>query len=302
LPKEHPLRTIPPALAAELASGATTLSRCWKAIRRDGTVLGFTDHDRDLAFGSVTFKAQSGLEASEAEAALGLAVGGGEIAGALMADAIREVDIAAGLWDFATVETWLVDWRDVTRRMLLDTGHIGEIRREGERFTAEVRSLAHVFDQVQGRRYEAQCDAALGDTRCGLDLGRASRRTTIMVAALAGTASFSFATQLAFQVGAFTGGTVATPAGASPRRTAPVMGHIRVGNQDQITLWAPPPATLIVGQQLVLTVGCDKQFATCRDRFGNAARFQGFPHIPGNDFAMSFARQGEAGLDGGALK
>jgi uncharacterized phage protein (TIGR02218 family) len=296
------LRTIPPAFAAELASGATTLSRCWKAIRRDGTIFGFTDHDRDLAFGSVTFHARSGLEASEAEAALGLAVGGSEIAGALMADAIREGDIAAGLWDFATVETWLVDWRDVTRRVLLDTGHIGEIRREGERFTAEVRSLAHVFDQVQGRRYEAQCDAVLGDARCGLDLAQASHRTNITILAVAGSAVFSFATQQAFVAGAFTGGTVATAAGTAPGWTAPVMGHVRIGHLDQITLWAPPPTPLATGQQRVLTVGCDKQFATCRDRFGNASRFQGFPHIPGNDFVMSYARQGEAGLDGGALR
>jgi uncharacterized phage protein (TIGR02218 family) len=296
------LRTIPPALAAELASGATTLSRCWKAIRRDGIILGFTDHDRDLTFGAVTFRARSGLEASEAEASLGLAVTGGEIAGALMADAIREIDIAAGLWDFATVETWLVDWRDVTRRLLLDTGHIGEIRREGERFTAEVRSLAHIFDQAQGRRYEAQCDATLGDSRCGLDMAQPSRRTTVSIVAVVGPASFGFVSQSTFPVGAFTGGTVATTAGASTDWNAPVMGHIRIGGQDQITLWTPAPSTLAVGQQLLLTVGCDKHFATCRDRFGNAARFQGFPHIPGNDFAMSYARQGEAGLDGGALK
>lgn len=296
------MRTIPPALAAELASGATTLCRCWKAIRRDGTILGFTDHDRDLSFSAVIFQAQSGLEATEAEASLGLAVGGAEITGALMADAIREEDIAAGLWDFATVETWLVDWRDVTRRLLLDTGHIGEIRREGERFTAEVRSLAHVFDQVQGRRYEAQCDAALGDARCGLDLSLPSRRTGITVVILTGPASFSFVSQTSFAAGVFTGGMVARTAGASSSWNAPVMGHVRIGSHDQITLWAPPPSPLIVGQQLTLTVGCDKQFATCRDRFGNAARFQGFPHIPGNDFAMSYVRQGEAGLDGGPLK
>jgi uncharacterized phage protein (TIGR02218 family) len=295
------LRTIPPALAAKLASGATTLCRCWKTVRRDGTILGFTDHDRDISFASVVYRARSGLEASETETSLGLAVGGGDIAGALMADAITEADIARGLWDFATVETWLVDWRDPSRRLLLDTGHIGEIRREGERLFAEVRSLAHVFDQTQGRRYQAQCDAVLGDARCGVDITHASRRTSVTVAAVLGQASVSFASQTLFSAGAFTGGLVAS-AGAAAQWEAPVMGHVRAGGYDQITLWAPPPHPLTTGQSLTLTVGCDKQFATCRDRFANATRFQGFPHIPGNDFVMSYARQGEAGLDGGALK
>ena len=45
---------------------------------------------------------------------------------------------------------------------------------------------------------------------------------------------------------------------------------------------------------VTLTAGCDKQFATCRDRFGNADNFRGFPHMPGRDFVFSFA-SGESG-------
>ncbi len=125
------MRSLPDGLAAEFASGATTLCRCWRALRRDGRRFGFTDHDRDLVFDGTTFQASSGLEASEAESLLGLAVGGGEIAGALSAESVSEADIEDGAWDGATVETWLVDWRDTTRRMLLDAGAIGEIRRQG---------------------------------------------------------------------------------------------------------------------------------------------------------------------------
>lgn len=46
------------------------------------------------------------------------------------------------------------------------------------------------------------------------------------------------------------------------------------------------------------TVGCDRSFATCRDRFDNAVNFGGFPHMPGTDFAISYPNQG-AGNDGG---
>jgi uncharacterized phage protein (TIGR02218 family) len=295
------MRIIPPDLAAELASGTTTFCRCWKAIRRDGVAFGFTDHDRDLTFNSITFQAQSGLEASEAESALGLAVGGGEVSGALVADAIREEDIAAGLWDGAAIETWLVDWRDVTRRLLLDTGQIGDISRRGESFTAEIRSLAHLFDQEQGRRYQALCSAELGDTRCTVALNAASRRVVVQIISVVDPSSFSVALLTAFGVGAFTGGTVKRIGGIGDGLSLPIMSHTRVGNQDVIALWAPPAQALTPGQSVALTVGCDKRFETCCNRFNNGQNFRGFPHIPGNDFAMGYARQGEVGLDGSAL-
>ncbi|WP_299823286.1 DUF2163 domain-containing protein [uncultured Jannaschia sp.] len=37
-------------------------------------------------------------------------------------------------------------------------------------FVAEVRSLAHVVGQTVRRTFQATCDAALGDARCGVDL------------------------------------------------------------------------------------------------------------------------------------
>lgn len=295
------MRAIPPDLAAALAEGATTLCRCWKAIRRDGAAFGFTDHDRDLVFAGTAFKAAAGLEASEAESLLGLAVGGGEVAGALSDAAIREEDIAAGLWDGASVETWLVDWSAPTRRMLLDAGSIGEIRRQGEAFTAEVRSLAHLLDQQRGRRYEALCSATLGDARCGVDLAAPDKRVSTAVAAVADPTTFTVALPAGFAPGAFTGGMAVFAGGANVGLQAPILGHGRSGAFDTVTLWAPPRAPLSAGDGVALSVGCDKRFATCRDRFLNAPNFRGFPHIPGNDFVMTYVRQGEAGLDGGPI-
>jgi uncharacterized phage protein (TIGR02218 family) len=289
------MRSIPNDLAAELASGATTLCRCWKALRRDGRGYGFTDHDRDIAFDGVVFTAATGLEASEAESLLGLAVGGGEIAGALQAATVSEADISAGLWDDAAIETWLVDWRKPARRLLLDAGTIGEIRRQGDAFTAEVRSLAHRLDEERGRRYEALCSAELGDARCRVELAAPGRRVSTTIAAVGDAASFAVAMTDGFPAGIFTGG-VATLNGA----VLPILSHARSGSMDMIALCAPPAQPLSVGATVTLTVGCDKSFATCRDRFANTANFRGFPHIPGNDLVGSYARQGEPGQDGGA--
>src|SRR5215210_3869365 len=164
------MRQISSGLAAHLAEGVTTLCRCWRLMRRDGVALGFTDHDRDLAFDGTLFAARSGLEAAEASAELGFAVGGGEVAGALVSAGIAEADIAAGVYDDAPVETFLVNWQRPDDRLLLDTGAIGEIRRADGAFVAEVRGAMHRFDEERGRLYRATCSADLGDARCGVNL------------------------------------------------------------------------------------------------------------------------------------
>ena len=58
------MKSFSPELAAHLASGATTLCACWRVVRGDGTVLGFTDHDRAILFDGVEHEPESGLDAS----------------------------------------------------------------------------------------------------------------------------------------------------------------------------------------------------------------------------------------------
>jgi len=59
------MKTLPPGLQGHLDTGATTLAWCWRVIRRDGAVYGFTDHDRDVAFGATIFEAASGIVSFE---------------------------------------------------------------------------------------------------------------------------------------------------------------------------------------------------------------------------------------------
>jgi uncharacterized phage protein (TIGR02218 family) len=58
---------------------------------------------------------------------------------------------------------------------------------------------------------------------------------------------------------------------------------------------------IAAGDAVVLRAGCDKQFSTCRAKFANAQNFRGFPHMPGNDFVLSYAREGDASNDGSAF-
>ena len=124
------MREIPSALQARLDSGVTTLCHCWRLTRRDGVVQGFTDHDDDLMIGGVTYRAGTGFTSSEATSRFDLSVDGAEIAGALSDDALLESDLAAGNYDAAGVETWLVDWSDVSLRVLTARSTLGEVKRE----------------------------------------------------------------------------------------------------------------------------------------------------------------------------
>jgi uncharacterized phage protein (TIGR02218 family) len=289
------MRDLPPALATRLSGGATTLCHCWALRRRDGASLGFTDHDRDLTFGGLVYAARSGLEAAEASAELGFAVSGGEVAGALTGLGLTEADVAGGLYDGAGVETWIVDWTDPAARLLLDVASLGEIRRTGSAFVAELRGLMDRLDATRGRTYRATCGADLGDARCRVDPGRF--RTTGMVLAAEGAGRFTAALAGALPDTLFAAGRLAWTGGAN----AGLAGDVRTAAAGSLDLWEAPPRPILPGDAFTLTAGCDKRLATCRDTFANVPNFQGFPHMPGNDFVLRYAPGSGPGLDGGSL-
>jgi uncharacterized phage protein (TIGR02218 family) len=294
------MRTLSPQLASHLASGATMLCQCWKLIRRDGQVFGFTDHDRDLSFAGTTFSAATGLEGSEAESQLGLAVGGGEISGVLKAAAVTEGDILAGRLDGASIETWLVNWQDTSQRTLLDIGTVGEIHRSDESFTLEMRSPAAAWDEERGRVYTRSCSAELGDAACGIALASSTYGVTATIVAVAGGQRLFFPT-LAFTDGWFSHGKASILTGAASGIAARIASHTRQNGQDIIMLDRMIEVPLAAGDQVNLSAGCDKSFTTCSTKFANRLNFRGFPHLPSADRVFSYAERGAGKNDGKSL-
>lgn len=291
------MREIPEALATHMAQSATTLCRCWSLTRRDGAVLGFTDHDRPLTFDGIVFAAATGLEAAESASELGFAIGGGDVSGALAAIGLNEADIARGLYDDARVSVWLVNWADTGQRLLLETGYVGEIRRGDTAFNAEVRGLAKAFDEERGRLYMRSCAADLGDARCGVAL----TPVEASVSSSDGRLGLTAPGLSAFADGHFTGGRLVFTGGGNLGFATEVKRHAAAGGLTALQLWQAPPAPIQAGDAFLVLPGCDKSFATCQAKFGNGLNFRGFPHIPGNDFIIGGVRPGDGGLDGGSL-
>lgn len=165
------MKTIPPALADRIESGAAALAHVWLLTRRDTVRLGFTDHDRDLAHDGVLCRAGSGWTAGAADAGLGFAPGMASASGGLDSEALDEADIAAGLYDGCAVECRRVDWSQPALFVHLWSGVVTRLRREGPAFTAEIEGPLAALDRVTGRTFGRLCDANLGDLRCGVAAG-----------------------------------------------------------------------------------------------------------------------------------
>jgi uncharacterized phage protein (TIGR02218 family) len=294
------MKTLPAGMQAHLDSGATTLCWCWRLQRADTTVYGFTDHDRDLIIEGVTYEAASGFTASEVKSSLGLSVDDADAAGALSSARINEADLAGGMFDDARIEIWRVNWADTAQRVLMMSGSIGEVRRGDAAFTAELRSLAHYLNQEQGRTYQYACDATLGDARCGVAVASATYTGTGAVTAVeAGWYKFATSGLGGYAAEWFTGGLLTWTSGANIGRQMEVKGHALSGAVATLELWRSMSSAVTAGDAFTVVAGCDKTFATCRDKFANQANFRGFPYIPGSAYMIQVAKDSAASLYSG---
>lgn len=286
------MKPITAELAAHLATGATTLCWCWRLTRKDGATLGFTDHDLDVSFEGTTFEAAAGFTASEIKDALGLSIDNLEVASALSSAGLSEADLTAGVYDEAKVEIWRVNWQAPDQRVLMRSGSLGEVKRAGNAFSAEVRGLAHYLNQPKGRLFQYTCDADVGDARCGIDLNTPAFKGSGTILAVASSRKFTASGLDGFSSGFFARGLVSFTSGAADGQHVEVKAHSFAGSTATIELWQPARLPLFVGQTFTVTAGCDKHLATCKAKFANVTNFRGFPHMPGNDYVTAVNQPG----------
>jgi uncharacterized phage protein (TIGR02218 family) len=283
---------------AHLDETATTVCHCWRVTRRDGAVLGFTDHDRTLTVDGTACEPHSGLTPSETRATIGLSPDASDVVGALSSDAITEEDISAGRYDGARVETLLVNWAQPEQFALLRTATFGTISRADGRFRVELEGLAAALDRSKGRVYRKTCDAELGDGRCGFDVEQSGYLGIGEVIAV-NSARIVASGLDGFASGWFEYGMVTWIGGPLAGTSLRVVAHERMASSVELTL-PGNFGTDLIGATFTIVAGCDKRFATCKAKFGNQLNFQGFPHLPGNDAAYAYVREGVE-FDGGPL-
>lgn len=292
---------LPSALHAHVQSGVTTLCRAWAITRRDGVTLGFTDHDLSLEFEGITFAADSGLTAAALAQSTGLSVDNSEAVGALSDVSIRDADIEAGRFDGAKVLCWLVNWAEPSQRWMQFRGTLGEMRRAGGAFTAELRGLTDALNQPIGRVFQKPCTAVLGDAQCGFDVSRPEFTTEVIVSGVTDARVFTWTDFPEFDEDWFARGRFEVLSGEAQGLWAAIKRDARQGEGRKLELWEPIRAFIAPGDEVRITVGCDKRAETCRNKFRNFINFRGFPDLPGEDWLMAVPKKSGRN-NGGSLR
>lgn len=177
------MKAISEALRQHYAQETTTLATLTYCKRKDGRVFAFTDHPEPITFATqtdfidpdviedVTYLPTSSYDAGAIQTSSSMGVDDVTLTGIQSPSGVTAQDIEAGLWDACKVQIMEVNYRDLTMGCnLLRFGELGEIGREGKKFTTEFRGLMQYLQNTVGRVVLASCDADLGDTRCGVDL------------------------------------------------------------------------------------------------------------------------------------
>ncbi|RKF20575.1 DUF2163 domain-containing protein [Altericroceibacterium spongiae] len=248
----------------------------WRIARRDGVVLGFTSHDRDLFFDGILHRSAPGITPSSIRRHADLTMDAAEMQGVLTHSTISEQDCAQGRYDGAQILVGLVDWENREDTALLYRGEIGAISMENGRFNAELRSAKAQLDRDPIPRTSPTCRASFCGPGCTLSAARFTHEARL--AAIDPTenrVTFTGAPAL----DRMAGGSLCWLDGPQAGLRMEVIEAGAAG----LMLDKAISESIMPGTRALLREGCDHRLETCHQRFTNAANFQGEPFLPGND-------------------
>jgi uncharacterized phage protein (TIGR02218 family) len=277
-------KTISPALKEHLAQEVTTICSCWQMTRLDGVSFYFTDHDQDLAIDGNTYLAALGYQRTAIQSSADMSVDNLDLQGLFDSSTLTVEDLRTGLFDFADIFIFVVNWADLTQgKLQMRRGKLGDIvATPSGTFTTQLRGLTQMLQQNVGELYTPWCRADLGDSRCKIDLVGGGWQVAATVASVVDEANFTITvTEPRAVDGWFNEGVVTFTSGADDGRSM----EIKFWTQavSAVHLHLPMPASIAIGDTLTLYPGCDKTVATCAGRFNNMPNFRGEPYVPGAD-------------------
>lgn len=257
----------------------TSLALCWRLERADGAGIALTSHDRPIMSEGVRHSPAPGIVPAAITRRLGIEPHSSEVGGALSSDALDEQDLSLGRWDGARVNLTAVDWQDDSADPLhLLGGEIGSVSIDGESFSADLQGAAAKLLGPACPATSAECRAELGDKQCRVDL---AGRTIVAHVETSGDGELTLDQAID---GRFVLGRLRYLSGANCGVSTVVLSV----SDCTIAVRDLPRAVVEAGCRVELREGCDKRFATCVDRFANAANFRGEPHLPGNDLLTRY--------------
>lgn len=280
------MKVIPIALEQHYKEDRLYLAQCFRLGLTNGTVMGFTSFDEDIIFAeepNVVYRGLGGMTPSAIASTSAFDVDNLEVEGYLEDDRITDSDIKAGLYDYADVDIFEINWNDLpySYGKVNDkrSGKLGEIRLERGKFIAEIRGLMQYFQNLVGTKFQGTCRANFGDAKCKVDL------TPFTFTAVVQSVSFNkylTLTGLTQEDGYFEGGKLIFTNGLNNTTVAEIKAWTLATQLLEIQL----PANYVINPDDTVTLikGCKKEIDYClinNVHTGNKTRFfRGEPYIP----------------------
>jgi uncharacterized phage protein (TIGR02218 family) len=277
------MKPISEALRTHLAKEVTTLATCWKLTRRDGVVLGFTSHDKDIACDGILYVASAAFQATAVTSTIGLSADNYDLEGVLSSERISDDDILAGRYDYAEINCFMLNYKEPeTGTLHVKTGWLGEVTLSGQQFVAEVRGISDIMERTIGEHFSPTCRALLGDEQCQVDLAPFTVSGTVTQPETVFLFTDAHRTE---EAGYFDYGVIRITSGANVGLKREIKQYV----DGSFTVFQPWPYALQTGDAYEAVAGCNKHFSTCVSRFNNAINFRGEPHVPGSDTLLQTA-------------
>jgi uncharacterized phage protein (TIGR02218 family) len=263
-----------PELKAHYTSKLTTLATCWKATLTNGRVVAATGFDQNILFDGAYFLSTAGYIGSDIQSSAELNPDNLEVDGFLRSPAITEEDIHSGLWDYAAIEIFEVNYEDLTMgKNVLRAGTLGEVKGGRHKFTAELRGLMQAYSRTIVRLMTQDCNADLGDARCKVDLSAWTVTGTVTSVSdnrvIGDTSRHE-------DINWFTGGKLTFTSGLNAGLSMEVKSFI-----STIDLQERMPFQIVEGDTYSMYAGCSRRaLLDCRIKFDNYINFRGFPDLP----------------------
>lgn len=274
------MKSIPLAFRGHLALDHTSWTLLLKVVCKDGTILGFTFLDEDVIYddggGPLLYRADQGFMPERLQSKADLGVDNTELQGWYSVAGVTEARIRAGLFDFARVWIYRVNFLDLSQgREIWAAGTLGESVYSETGWTTEFRSLSQQLKQPLCKLTSLTCRARFGSKPIGTVGAPFTERKPCnkeLVWASGTVTSVGVETDRIFTDssrpeanGFYEPGVVEWLTGAN----AGAQIEVYTFAADQFTLLLPMPYPIQPGDTYRVRQDCDKTFEMCKTRHNN---------------------------------
>ena len=271
-----------------LAQTVTTLAFLMKITRQDGMEIRLTDHDVDITYEGDVYSASQGGVPSASSTPTGLDLSNLNVSGAFLLSGISRTDLLGGKYDYAKVEVFRVNWRDLTQGTLESFyGRFGEAKFGDREFQVDCFGLEHLLQQKIGDTYSKDCRAHLGDTRCKVDLNDYTESGVVIEVVSQREIQCTLTDIHEHSItGAdwFADGSLTWLTGDNTGLHLEIKTSIEAEGIFTLGCKEDAPFTIGIGDSFSIVAGCRKRYTDdCKDKFDNTVNFRGFHLLPGSD-------------------